>query len=323
MTDSPEKQLITVERTSALEIFTTNTKLETLIDDVKRQVISVVPDVETVEGRKNIASVAYTVARTKVYLDNIGKELVAEYKELPKLIDAGRKYAREELDKLRDSVRAPLDEWEAEQARAAEAIRLRDELLRCHTEALELNELYTLRKEQEAAKIAQERKEFEEKTKREAEERAKFEAERAVAEKIRAAEKEAENSRQRALQAESEAKHALETQKREAEEARIKAQHAADTAIIEARREAEAQAAAAIEQARRKEYETRRQQEHEAARIALEKQKEEHRTAVEDALFESLSALGFMYEPLLTKMQIKVLITEIKQGVVPILTINY
>ncbi|EGT6367902.1 cell envelope biogenesis protein TolA, partial [Escherichia coli] len=53
--------------------------------------MSFVPDITTAKGRKEIAYLAYKVAQTKTYLDGLGKDLVAELKEIPKLIDANRK----------------------------------------------------------------------------------------------------------------------------------------------------------------------------------------------------------------------------------------
>ena len=66
------------------------------------------------------ASLAYKVARSKTALDNVGKELVAELKEVPKKIDAERKRMRDLLDSWQAEVRKPLTEWEeAEAARVA------------------------------------------------------------------------------------------------------------------------------------------------------------------------------------------------------------
>lgn len=74
----------------------------------------------TATERKAIASLAYKVARTKTYLDGIGKDLVAELKDLPKRIDANRKLWRDSLDAIAERVRKPLTEWEqAEEARKA------------------------------------------------------------------------------------------------------------------------------------------------------------------------------------------------------------
>lgn len=53
---------------------------------------------------------AHKVARSKTYIDNAGKDLVAELKALPKQIDESRRIVRERLDALKDEVRRPLTE---------------------------------------------------------------------------------------------------------------------------------------------------------------------------------------------------------------------
>ena len=133
--ETAEKQLITVEVSNALEIFTEHSKLNELIESVKSKVKTIVPDVYSEKGRKEIASMAYSVARTKTYLDSIGKELVDQYKELPKKIDSGRKFARDKLDLLRDEIREPLTLWEKEQ----EEIRLKLKIESDHVDAIEMH----------------------------------------------------------------------------------------------------------------------------------------------------------------------------------------
>lgn len=99
-----------------------------MIAAVREAVIHVVPDLTTAAGRKAIAGLAYKVAQTKVAIDDIGKKHVADVKASIAAIDAERKHLRDSLDALKEEVRAPLTEWEAEQARieaeAAEAERL-------------------------------------------------------------------------------------------------------------------------------------------------------------------------------------------------------
>lgn len=113
-----ENSLVEIRPTSALEVFTTPDKIEAVLARVEAKARKeVVGTIDTAKGRKEIASLAYKVAQTKTYIDTVGKDLVAEMKELPKQIDASRKVFRERLDALRDELRAPLDAWEAEQAR--------------------------------------------------------------------------------------------------------------------------------------------------------------------------------------------------------------
>ena len=119
---SEEGSLVIIKRPTALDAFTNADTIRATIARV--QAIArdgAVSDVDSVKARKEIASVAYRVAQTKSYIDGVGKELVAEMKELPRQIDAARKEYRDRLDALRDEIRAPLDAWEAEQAQAAKA----------------------------------------------------------------------------------------------------------------------------------------------------------------------------------------------------------
>lgn len=66
----------------------------------------------TKKGRDAIKSAAAKVTRSRTYLDDLGKRVVAELKELPKLIDANRKSMREELDSLAALIRLPLTAFE-------------------------------------------------------------------------------------------------------------------------------------------------------------------------------------------------------------------
>lgn len=70
-------------------------------------------DISTQKGRKEIASLAYKVARSKTALDDMGKKLVEGIKAQAATIDADRRIARDRLDSLRDEVRKRLDDFEA------------------------------------------------------------------------------------------------------------------------------------------------------------------------------------------------------------------
>lgn len=124
--------LVVIEKKNAMAVFTNNDQLDPLIEAIEKEARSLVPDVTTKKGRDAIASMAHKVARSKTYIDNAGKDLVADLKALPKQIDESRRVVRERLDALKDEVRRPLTEWEAEQAliaaeKAAEEERLRIE----------------------------------------------------------------------------------------------------------------------------------------------------------------------------------------------------
>ena len=109
-------EVVTVPKENALQVFSAEQGLDPYLAKIRAEIESFVPDVSTAKGRKEIASIAYKVAQSKTALDNVGKDLVAELKEVPKKIDAERKRMRDLLDGWRDEVRAPLTEWEAEES---------------------------------------------------------------------------------------------------------------------------------------------------------------------------------------------------------------
>lgn len=118
-------ELIVIPKETALEVFTTAKGLDPIIEKIKAEALSMVPDISTKKGRDAIASNAAKVSRSKTYLDGIGKELVDKLKEQPKLIDAERKRVRDTLDALRDEVRKPLTEWEEREKQRVDYIKER------------------------------------------------------------------------------------------------------------------------------------------------------------------------------------------------------
>lgn len=103
---------------TALQVYSAEAGLDPYLAKIKQEIDSFKPDVTTKKGRDAIASIAHKVSRSKTALDNIGKELVAELKDVPKKIDAERKRMRDLLDMWKEDVRAPLTAWEeAEEAR--------------------------------------------------------------------------------------------------------------------------------------------------------------------------------------------------------------
>lgn len=106
---------------TALQVYSAPQGLDPYLFKIKEELDAFVPDVSTKKGRDAIASIAYKVAKGKTALDNIGKDLVAELKDVPKKIDAERKRMRDLLDQWKDEVRKPLTDWEeAEEARKQE-----------------------------------------------------------------------------------------------------------------------------------------------------------------------------------------------------------
>lgn len=269
--------LVVIEKKNAMAVFTNNDQLDPLIEAIEKEARSLVPDVTTKKGRDAIASMAHKVARSKTYIDNAGKDLVAELKALPKQIDESRRVVRERLDALKDEVRRPLTEWETEQARIAAEKDAEEERLRIEAEekaalealkkqieadhemALLMNDAFDREQAEKKAEAERQRIAREEEIKRQAEEKAKREAAEQAQREIDAAaarEREAILAKERAEREQREAAERAEREKQAAVEAeRRKAQEEADRIRLEAEQREQARLAEekrkADEQARR------------------------------------------------------------------------
>lgn len=233
---------------TALQVYSTPQGLEPYLAKIKEELDSFVPDVTTKKGRDAIASIAYKVAKGKTALDSIGKELVADLKDVPKKIDAERKRMRDLLDQWKDEVRAPLTAWEeAEAAREArhkagiEWFQLRAK----EYHDLDLQELRASLAEVEGKTVDAAWEEFEAEA-----HRAKAKAVEALTAAVAAREKhEAEQAELAKLRAEAAAREQKDREERIAREAAERAQREAEAKAQAEReatikREADAQAAA-------------------------------------------------------------------------------
>jgi colicin import membrane protein len=177
-------ELVVLEKQNVMTVFTEANAIDPILANIAKQAKSIVYDVATAQGRKEIASTAYKVAQAKTYLDGLGKDLVDEMKELPKKVDASRKAMRDFLDNLKDEIRLPLTQWEEEQERieaekkaAIEAETLRVKVEADHELALLMNAEHDRQIEAQKQAIEQARIEREANIAKEAEQRAKAEAE--------------------------------------------------------------------------------------------------------------------------------------------------
>ncbi len=354
---STETQLAIVPpKETALQVFQAANGLDPYLQQIRAEIDAFVPDVSTKKGRDAIASIAHKVARSKTALDNVGKELVAELKEIPKKIDAERKRMRDTLDAWKDEVRAPLNAWEqAEADRVARHTDRIDWLRNRDDQVAELSaaDIQARIAEAEAVEVGPDWEEFEAEahrvkaatltvlqlalTKRQA-----YEAEQAELERLRAeAAQREQNEREERI-----AREAAEQAQREAEQ---RAQAEREAAV---RREAEAKAAAerrelelklAAERAERERVEAqqraeqaerdaearaeraaaaeRQRQADEQARIEAEAKAREadiaHKTAVLTSIKEAFMSAG------VTEEQAKAIINMIRKGEVPSVSITY
>ena len=106
---SQEITLSTLEAVNPLVIFKSG-GMSPILDAIRAEVLSNLPDTLTDKGRKEIASIAHKVAKSKVLLDSLGKDLADDLNAKLKPINAERKIARDTLDELKSEVRQPLTE---------------------------------------------------------------------------------------------------------------------------------------------------------------------------------------------------------------------
>jgi len=341
-------ELMPLNNLNALEVFQKD-GLQPVLDKVAEEARSLVPDVSTEKGRKEIASNAFKVAKSKTYLDGLGKDLVSDWKGKAKVVDNERKRSREFLDDLKDEVRRPLTEWE--QAEEARIQKHMDIIEWVHADGNETVERYldidmvdmVNKKEQIEGIKPNEFEEFSErmeevklvaltKINTAIEKRLKHEADQAELEQLRkeAAEREAKEAAERAEQARKEREEqirkdaaekeknaakereqALEREKQEAHDAKIRAEEQAAAAQKRAE-EAEAQAKqnAEAEQARIKQQE--------ADEIARRERNNKHKGKIHREIAEAIEKAAN-----LSPATSKKIVTAMAKGEIPHVGIKY
>lgn len=308
--------------------------LEKFLEQI-RESVNEVPDLSTAKGRARIASLAAQVSRSKTAVEKPGRDYLRHLKEAVKPAEAELRRFVSACDEMRDEVRRPLTEWEAEQERikAEEAMNaLHDEALEMnikfdqelaakfeadHEMALLMNDAFDREAKVKEEEAERQRIAHEEELKRHAEEKAKREAE----EKI---------ERERAESARREAELKLKAE--QAERDRIAAEKKAEAEKKEAADRAEREKQKAIEAEKRKSQEEadrikREAEAKEAARLAEEKRiadeaaaraaDVEHRRAINTSAVQALIDQGIPDD------WAKACVVAIARGKVPATTINY
>lgn len=308
--------------------------LEKFLEQI-RESVKEVPDLSTAKGRARIASLAAQVSRSKTAVEKPGRDYLRHLKEAVKPAEAELRRFVSACDEMRDEVRRPLTEWEAEQERikAEEAMNvLHAEALEMnikfdqeraarfeadHEMALLMNDAFDREAKVKAEEAERQRIAHEEELKRQAEEKARREAE----EKI---------ERERAEAARREAELKLKAE--QAERERIAAEQKAEAEKKEAadRAEREKQEAIAVEQRKAREEADRIKREAEekdVARLAEEKRiadeaaaraaDVEHRRSINAAAVQALIDQGIPDD------WAKACVVAIARGKIPATTINY
>lgn len=105
-----------VDKERLLNFFKEGANLDGLYNVVQAKARALVADVTTADGVSKIKSTARQIASIKKRVDDIGKDVVAELKDLPKQIDANRKKWREDMEALQEEIRRPVTEIEEREA---------------------------------------------------------------------------------------------------------------------------------------------------------------------------------------------------------------
>ena len=310
--------------------------IEELLDGVRHSAGSVVGDLKTVKGRGVYITMADKVRKSKAAFEVRAKDLVAELKARPALIDANRKRFRDEMDKIAVAIRQPVTDWEAEQERIKagekakrEAEELAKEIELAHREALLDNIEYDRELAEKKAEAERQRIAHEEELKRQAAEQAKREADEKAAAEIAAAQKREADAIAAKAQAELLAKQAQERAEREAKEAQERTAKLAQEAREQAEREKQEAIAAEQRKAQEAAEKVRREAEaKEAARLAEEKRIADE-TAKREADVKHRKVIGteivsaLLGHTSLTREQAIEVLTALKDDLIPCAKIHY
>ena len=329
-------ELIIIEQKKVADVFKQG-GIDPYIKKVRDEVTGHVFDLETDKGRKEIASLAHKVAKSKTYLDGLGKDLVSTIKAQAKVIDSERKKMRDDLDELKEEIRRPLTEWEEKEkerinnilARCNWFTKMKDSEYECseqlekiivEIESIEIDESFeehdgfAAKNKDEALTQLKAKLIVMKDEERQAEEAKKAEAERIEKERVerekRIAEEAAENAR---LEAEKKAKADRELAEAAERERLVKAELEKQRAI-EAKEKAE-------REAKETEERLKREAELEKQRAIEEAKKREadknHRASINNAALEAMIENG------MTKVQAKTAGTLIAKRLIPNVTIQY
>ena len=297
--------------------------LEKFLEQIRAEV-NEVPDLSTAKGRARVASLSAQVSRSKTAIEKPGRDYLRHLKEAVKPAEAELRRFVTACDELRDEVRRPLTEWEAEQERIAaenqmnawheEALEMNAEYDRQfaariesdHEMALMMNEMHDRERAEARAEAERKRIAHEEELKRQAAEQARRDAEAAV-----------QRDREEAARREAELKAAAERAERE----RIEIQQRAEREKKEAAERAERDKQEAIAAERRRQEEAEAARQAEAKRIADEEAKraadKEHRRTINRKVIADLVAQG------IEESVAKDVVCVVATNKIEFLTINY
>ena len=131
--------VIVVDQERLQAFFADGRNLDDAYGRIEKMAKGLVADVTTKEGVSQIKSCARQIASAKTKIDNLGKQVVAELKELPKVIDANRRTFRERMEALQDEIRRPVTEIEEREAEIERILQVHQHLMDADSETIKLN----------------------------------------------------------------------------------------------------------------------------------------------------------------------------------------
>lgn len=331
------------------QVFIEGQDIDSTIAKIREEAKNLPTDMTVRKNREEVASFAYKIARSKTAVDKAGAALSAEYKEIPKKIDANRRVYREAFERLQEEVRSPLNQWEQEEKERKYAHEKKIDWLNNWDDQLERapSEIIKQRMaEVEAVELGESWQEYEAEAAR-AKDKAlaglrelfavteQREAEQAELEQLRkeAAEREqqereaaiAREAAEKARQEQAEALAKAQAEKELAEQRRIAAEKQAEADRIEAEQRAERERAEAekraAEQAEAAAQAERDRQAAEKAQAEAEKAAREadreHQAAINRAAMSALCECGLSDE------KAKAVLVAIIKGQIPSVSIEY
>lgn len=231
------------DQAAIVAAFDSDEAIASIVKRIEDDVLSEHLSVATPKDRDRIKSLAYSIARSKTTLDDIGKAKAEDAKRIVTTIDGRRKLARDRLDALKDKVRAPLDAWE--KAETERKIRIKTkiaDLFSPKAMPFRSDDLKSLRASIEAVELDQ----FEEFSAEAA--KAKDHFLQYLAGKIRDTELEEEAAERRRLERIREQEEAAEAKRRAEEAEAIAARERAENERLRAELEAMKQTTLPVEQ---------------------------------------------------------------------------
>ena len=102
--------VIVVDQERLQAFFSDGKNLDEVYGRIEKLAKGLVADVSTKEGVSQTKSCARQLASAKTKIDNLGKQVVAELKKLPGVIDENRRNFRDKMEALQAEIRRPVTE---------------------------------------------------------------------------------------------------------------------------------------------------------------------------------------------------------------------